>query len=320
MPAIDFPLPKLLTYAGSSPKPADFDAYWAKALAELDALDPQPELVEADYPVNFATCYDLYFTGVGGARLHARVVKPKNQAKPGPGLVSFHGYSGNCGSWLDYFAYAAAGFTVTALDCRGQGGQSEDTVPTVGNTLHGHIIKGIDDVPEKLYYRNVYLDTVLLARLTMEMDSVDAERVVCTGGSQGGALSLACASLEPRIKKCYSQFPFLSDFKRVWEMGLDKAAYTGLRDYFRRFDPFHQREEEIFTKLGYIDVTNLSPRIQGEVLMYLSLSDEICPPSTQFAAYNAITSKKSNMIAPDFGHETPPRQCPETVYQFLTDI
>jgi cephalosporin-C deacetylase len=31
--------------------------------------------------------------------------------------------------------------------------------------------------------------------------------------------------------------------------------------------------------------------------------DTICPPSTQFAAYNKITAKKNLLIYPDFGHE-----------------
>ena len=55
--------------------------------------------------------------------------------------------------------------------------------------------------------------------------------------------------------------------------------------------------------MGYIDVQNLAPRIRGDVLMGITLMDNICPPSTQFAAFNKITSKKEAMIYPDFGHE-----------------
>jgi cephalosporin-C deacetylase len=32
-------------------------------------------------------------------------------------------------------------------------------------------------------------------------------------------------------------------------------------------------------------------------------SDAICPPSTQFAIYNKITSGKEMKLYPDFGHE-----------------
>jgi cephalosporin-C deacetylase len=31
--------------------------------------------------------------------------------------------------------------------------------------------------------------------------------------------------------------------------------------------------------------------------------DQICPPSTQFAAYNKITGKKNMVLYPDYGHE-----------------
>ncbi|HAH86680.1 MAG TPA: acetylesterase, partial [Armatimonadetes bacterium] len=65
----------------------------------------------------------------------------------------------------------------------------------------------------------------------------------------------------------------------------------------------HQRKEEIFTTLGYIDNQHLAKRIKAEVLMLTGLMDTICPPSTQFAAFNKITSKKNVLIYPDFGHE-----------------
>lgn len=320
MPAIDKPLDELVQYSTSTPKPADFDAFWDQGLQELDALDTNIAFTPVDFKAPFAICRSMHFTGTGGARVHARIATPASQAKtPGPALLFFHGYSGASPSWVDMLPYVAAGFTVAGLDCRGQGGLSEDTISTKGNTLHGHIIKGLDDAPEKLYYRNVFLDTALLARIVMEMDTVDANRVGAYGGSQGGALALACAALEPRIQKVHSQYPFLSDYKRVWEMGLDQNAYVGLRDYFRRFDPLHKREAAIFEKLGYIDVSHLSARIQAEVLMAITLLDNICPPSTQFAAFNAIQSKKSYLLYPDFGHENLPG-ANEEAYQFMLGL
>ena len=126
------------------------------------------------------------------------------------------------------------------------------------------------------------------------------------GGSQGGGLTLACAALEPRIAVACAAYPFLSDYRRVWDMDLDDLAYIGLRKYFRVFDPLHEKEEEIFYKLGYVDVQNLSPRIKARVLMATGLMDVVCPPSTQFAAYNKITSPKQSLIYPDYGHENLP--------------
>jgi cephalosporin-C deacetylase len=112
-------------------------------------------------------------------------------------------------------------------------------------------------------------------------------------------------------------FPFLSDYKRVWDMDLDAKAYKELRDFFRSFDPTHTREDEIFTTLGYIDVHHLAPWIRADTLMLASLIDEICPPSTQFAAYNAITAEKRMVLYPDFGHEQLPGGADEVFTHML---
>ena len=153
----------------------------------------------------------------------------------------------------------------------------------------------------------------------MEMPDVDENRVGAMGMSQGGGLTLACAALEPRIARAAPLFPFLTDYKRVWEIDLAKDAYAELKLWFQRFDPLHEREDEVFTKLGYIDVQHLSPRIQAEVLMGVGLMDTICPPSSQFAAYNKITSKKSLAVYPDYGHETIPGHA-DRVFQFMAGL
>ena len=315
----DLPLEKLKTYQGINPKPADFDMFWDRGIAEMRAIDPEVELSPADFQVPFAECLDLYFTGVGGARIHAKLLRPKQAAAPHPAVLMFHGYSGDSGDWTDKLGYVAMGYTLAAMDCRGQGGLSEDLGKVVGNTLRGHIIRGLDDAPEKLLFRQVYLDTAQLARIVMDMPDVDENRVGATGGSQGGGLTIACVALEPRIKLAAPVFPFLCDYKRVWEIDLAKDAYGELQDYFRRFDPLHEREEEIFTKLGYVDVQHLASRIRAEVYMGVGLMDTICPPSTQFAAYNKIPSKKSLAVYPDFGHEGLPGHA-DRVFQFMTRL
>ena len=317
MPTIDMPLEKLEKYQGINPRPADFDAYWDKGLAEMRAIDPKVERVRAAFQAPYADCYDLYFTGVGGARVHAKLLEPKNPAPSHPGLVQFHGYSGHSGEWVDKLPYVAAGYTVASLDCRGQAGSSEDVGGVIGNTLNGHIIRGLNGSPEKLLFRQIFLDTAQLAGLVMGFPNIDPTRVSAFGGSQGGALTLACAALEPRIFRAAPVYPFLSDYRRVWEMDQAKDAYAELKTYFRNFDPLHEREDEIFTKLGYIDIQHLANRIKGEVLMAVGLMDTVCPPSTQFAAYNKITAPKALRIYPDFGHEGLPGFA-DTTFQFLT--
>ncbi|OIO90365.1 MAG: acetylesterase [Anaerolineae bacterium CG2_30_64_16] len=315
----DMPYDELQTYQGINPRPADFDEYWERGLAEMQAIDPQIEIIPADFQTPFAECAHLYFTGIGGARIHAKLLRPRHATAPHPAVLQFHGYTGDSGDWTPKLPYVALGYTVAALDCRGQGGLSEDKGGVQGWTLRGHIIRGLDDAPEKLLFRQNFLDTAQIAKIVLEMPDVDPERVGAMGGSQGGGLTLACASLEPRIKRVVPMFPFLCDYKRVWDIDLAKDAYAELREWFRKRDPHHAHEEEVFTRLGYIDVQFLTPRIRGEVLMAVGLMDQICPPSSQFAAYNKITAKKALSVYPDFAHEDLPGHA-DRAFQFMAQL
>lgn len=316
---LDMPLAELEVYQGRNPRPADFDEFWDKSVAEMRSLDAKVTLQKADFQCKGAECFDLTFTGVGGSRVYAKFARPANLDKPAPAVALFHGYSGHSGDWHDKMAWVNAGLCIAALDCRGQGGKSEDLGSVRGNTYHGHIIRGLDDSPEKLLFRSIFLDCAQLAGILIDMPEVDGSKVGAHGGSQGGGLTLACGSLEPRVARIAPVFPFLSDYLRVWEMDLDVHAYAELREFFKHFDPRHERENLIFERLGYIDVHHLAPRIRAEVLMGTGLLDNITPPSTVFAAYNQIQSPKKMVVYPDFGHEGLP-DFTDMAFQWLASM
>jgi cephalosporin-C deacetylase len=321
MSTFDLPLLELRKYQGINPRPVDYESYWEAALKEQRATDPEFELIKGPFQTSFAECFDLYFTGVRGARIHAQYLRPKISTPPYPAVLQFHGYSGNVGDWTDKLALVAAGCSVAAMDCRGQGGASEDVGSVKGDTLNGHLIRGLDDTPENLLYRHIFLDTLQLARVVMNLPEVNPERVGAMGRSQGGGLTLACAALEPRIKRLIAFYPFLCDYLRVWELDLaQQEAYMGLSKYFRLFDPQHHREKEIFTKLGYIDIQHLVERIQGEVLFFTGLMDTICPPSTQFAVYNKIKARKHMALYPDFRHAEYYPGANDQIFEFMMGL
>lgn len=305
MPMVDMPLEELWHYKGRMPKPEDFEAFWKDAMAEVDSIAPEAECIPAEFSPVGAECFHLTFTGVRVARIYAKFLRPVTPG-PHPCVLCFHGYTGNSGDWSSYMPYVLQGMCVAAMDCRGQGGNSQDSGCVNGNTQHGHIIRGIQDGLQSLLYRHIFLDTVQLVRVVSRRSEVDPDRLACSGASQGGALSIVCSALNPQIKRAVVQMPFLSDYKRVWEMELGGNAYKELFEYFRMFDPCHEREDEFFKTLGYIDVRFLAPRIKAKLLMAGGLADKTCPPSTQFAAYNAMTCDKQFCIYPDFGHEPLP--------------
>jgi cephalosporin-C deacetylase len=313
----DMPLDELLTYRGSSPRPDDFDEFWARGLAELADVRADVEITPAEFQTPYARCSHLWFTGTGGARVHAKLLQPVTPA--GPAVLAFHGYKGDSGDWVEKLPYVALGHTVAALDMRGQGGLSRAETPVAGWSMATYLMRGVDDRPDNLLYRHLFLDTVRLAQIVSGLDGVDPERVGAMGGSQGGGLTLACAALAPRIKLAAPVHPFLSDYRRAWELDLEVAPYDEIGEYFRRRDPMHSHAEEVFTRMGYVDVQNLAPRVRAKTVMTISLADRTCPPSTQFAVYNKLECEKSYRLYPDFGHDRLPGT-DDAIYALLSTL
>lgn len=300
----DMTLEKLRLYLGSTPKPTDFDLYWDEQVSAIRDFIPKYELkLKPELCSNLMDCYDLTFQSFDGSSIYAKYLRPTHNT-PTPLVFQFHGYPGSSRSFLELSGFVAADMAVVAMDCRGQGGKSNDNSVYSGPTVSGHIIMGLaGDSVDALYYRNVFLDTVVLFNLMKTFDSIDPDRLFANGASQGAALALVCAALNPEIKKTCALYPFLSDYRRVWNMNLDLVAYEGLRYFNKWFDPAGEKTDAIFQKLGYIDVKNFASRIKSDVLMGTGLLDDICPPSTQFAVYNHLKCQKEHILYPNYTHE-----------------
>lgn len=300
-------LEKFKHYRGLGTKPKDFNQFWQKGKREVDKLGTNYKLVKIDEPSNVVNFYHLYFTGLGDAKIHAQLIVPKKLNNLHPGMLYFHGYHCSAGDFEDKVGWAAEGFIVLALDCRGQGGLSEDKQPVTGDIMQGLIIRGLEEWdPSKLYFYREFLDTYQAARILMSMDHVDEQRIFIQGISQGGGLALACAGLIPEIYKVQVSYPFLSDYRKAYQYG-PQTAFGEISYWFHYRDPLHKKEAEVFNLLDYIDVKFLADNIQAQVLWEMGGSDTQVPPETQMAAYNRINSKKEIYLAPEYGHEFIPR-------------
>lgn len=298
-----------LHYEGLGKKPADYDAFWDKGLKEMNALPNTYTTESVPIPSRVAEAFDLYFTGINGAKIHCQLIRPKhfNPEQTHKGMLLFHGYHTSAGDYQDKFGWAAEGFVVLAMDARGQGGLSEDVTHTRGDVLKGLMLRGIEEGPENLYYRQVYLDLAQTAKILMTMPGVDATKIYACGASQGGGLAIACAGLVPEIYRVQVSYPFLSDFRMAYKLGAQTNGFEEIPYWFQFKDPLHEREDEVFNALDYIDIQNLAPRVKAEVYWSMGLQDTVVPPQTQFAAYNKLAGKKHLLVLPEYGHEYLPR-------------
>lgn len=309
MPAKDMPQKALEEYMGSTPCPEDFDSFWDRAIEEAWNFPLRYEISVGEIPDTETVHYrEIWMDGMGGARLHIKYIYPtrsplKTEAGM-PVVLQFHGYPGSSRGWFELSTFAGLGMGMLAMECPSQGGYSIDGCLRQGTLAGDHIIMGLDGPAEQMYYVQVFQDTCLMVRLARELEGLDPDRIYVNGASQGAGLGLVCASLNaPYIRKCAALYPFLSDYKRAWDMDRDLVVYDGPRYYTRWFDPEGKRTEKIFCKLGYIDVQNFVKRITCPVLFGTGLQDVCCPPSSQFAVYHRIEGPKRHLIFPEYGHE-----------------
>lgn len=308
-------LEAMKTYRGRHEVPADFDNFWQAQLDKVADL-PDYRLEKQPFGLAAADCYALTFTGTNGSSVFAKCVFPKTEEKV-PVLFYFHGYQGQSPDWTESLKFVAAGYGVVSMDVRGQAGRSTDLGQFEGMTVKGQVIRGAVEGPDKLFFKDVYLDVYQIINIIAAQDFVDETNLVSYGASQGGALALVAAALNPKIKKTASIYPFLSDFKRILELGDNSEPYNELFRYFKFSDPFHETEDQFLAHLSYIDIKNLAHRITCPVAMVTGLEDEICPPSTQFAIYNRLEGEKEMKILPEYGHDAMNVKVNDYVYDFL---
>ncbi len=294
---------ELVTYQGRNPRPQDFEAFWTDAISAAQAFKPEIVFKPAYFQTPFAQCFDMTYTSLDNSKIHAKVLHPINAPSQHPAIIMFHGLGWYSGDWSSKLAYVAQGFSVIAMDCRGQGIGSGDTSDSCEDTILGHVVRGLRSGPHAMLYKKMFIDALILSYCVMDMPGIDPNRIGVTGMSQGGALTLVCAALNPKIARVAPVFPFLCDFKRAWEIGNAAECYTEIHNYFRKYDPLHEFEDSFFETLGYIDVQFFCPRIAGSVLAGCGLMDTTCPPSTQFAAFNKIVAPKEILLYPEYKHE-----------------
>ena len=289
----DLPLEQLQTYLPLRNEPADFDSFWQQTLREARSfpLDAKFEPMEAGLAL-IEVC-DVTFNGYGGQPIKGWFFLPRNKPGPLPCVVEYTGYGGGRGHPLDWLLWSAAGYAHLAMDIRGQGsswrsGDTPDSDVHAGSPQYpGFMTRGILD-PQQYFYRRVFTDAVRAVEAARSHPQVDAQRVAVTGGSQGGGIALAVAGLVPDLLAVMPDVPFLCHYRRATEM-TDSHPYAELQLYCK----IHRDQiETVFKTLAYFDGVNFSARAQAPALFSAGLMDEVCPPSTVFAAFNHYAGPK----------------------------
>lgn len=298
----DLPLDQLREYRPELSKPVDFDAFWSRSLSE-NAGPVGAEFTFVESGLRTVDVFDVAFGGFGGDRVRAWMIMPRDRPDPLPCVVEYAGYGGGRGLPHERLVWSAAGYAHFVMDTRGQG--SDGRVGTTGDGAYptdphtpGFLTLGAQSA-DTHYYRRIYVDAVHAVEAARQHPSVDGERMAVTGISQGGGVAVAVAGLVPDLAAMMADVPFLCHIRRATEL-TDAEPYGEISRYCRTHP---DRVEEIFAVLSYFDAVNFAARATTTGLFSVALMDQICPPSTVYAAYNHYGGPKDIRVWPYHGHE-----------------
>ena len=294
MPFFDMPLNELESYRPQREEPDDFDSFWQQTLAEAGELPLEARFKPVDEGLQTIDAYDVTFAGFGGQPVKGWFLLPRHRSGPLPCVVQYLGYSGGRGFILDLLAWPSLGFAYFVMDTRGQGwsenrpGATVDMAPQgTGPHVPGFMTQGILD-PQTYYYRRVFVDAVRALAVVREHTAVQPEKIAITGASQGGGITLAVAGLDTAVPLAMPDVPFLCHYRHATEI-VDTSPYNEITRYCVSH---RDKVETVFRTLSYFDGVNFAARAQARALFSVGLMDDICPPSTVYAAYNHYAGPK----------------------------
>lgn len=268
-----------------------FAEFWKTTRAGLDQVKPDFRMtLLKEKSGSVRDLYQVTMQSFGNVTIEGFYAVPKVPGKY-PVIISYMGYGSD--PWLPGGDYNPD-FAEFVLSTRGQG------IQKAANTYGDWILHGLDS-KENYYYRGAFMDLVRAIDFVFSRPEVDPEKIVAEGGSQGGAFTLAACALDHRIKAAAPTIPFLSDYPDYFKIApWPASAFVG---YLKEHP--EKTWDEIYPLLSFFDVKNLAPMIRCPILMAAGLQDDVCPPHTNFAAYNQITSEKKYYVFPDQGHSVP---------------
>lgn len=283
--------------------PSDFTRFWDKAKADAAKIPMDAKVTLL--PERCTENVNVYHVNLQnfklGARLYGILCVPKKEGKypallrvPGAGVRP---YAGDV-------ATAERGVITLEIGIHGIPVTMDPGVYTdlYQGALYQYFSYNLDS-RERYYYRRVYLGCVRANDFLTSLPQYDGTNLGVAGGSQGGALSIVTAALDPRVKYLAAFYPALSDVT-----GYLNGRAGGWPHLFDKVNLRHHNIKEKLETVKYYDVVNFARLIKVPGFYSWGFNDETCPPTSMYASYNVINAPKELFLALETGHWTYPEQ------------
>jgi cephalosporin-C deacetylase-like acetyl esterase len=292
-------------------EPADFDAFWQAAKDELaatpiDAITTLlPERCTAKvnvYHVSFRVPSPAWMKTP--ARIYGILCEPKAPGRypavlkvPGAGVRPYSGDTGLAERGAIVLEIGVHGLPVNLAQ------EVYDQV--YAGALNGYWLYNLDD-PKTYYYRRIYQGCVRANDFLVSRENWDSKNLLVMGASQGGQLTIVTAGLDPRVTALAATHPAACDYTAELH-----GRAGGWPHPFKPLDdgsPSPQATPAKIATSAYYDTVNFARRVKAPGFYCWGYNDDVCPPTSVWAAFNVVTAPKQLAVTLELSHSYTPEQ------------
>lgn len=292
-------------------EPADFDAFWQQGRAALAQVPMEARLtLLPDQCTDKVNVYHVSFRVISPdwlaikGRVYGIYCEPRQPGKypallrvPGAGVRPYAGDKGTAAEGAITLEIGVHGIPVNL--------PQEVYDQLSAGALEGYSLFNLDD-RNAYAYRRIILGCLRANDFLTSRENWDGRHLVVAGASQGGWLSLATGALDPRVTAVAVTHPAGCDLT-----GDLHGRAGGWPMPFRQWQPPapspHTTPAKIATT-AYYDGVNFARRLKVPGYYTWGYNDDVCAPTSLYAAYNTITAPKTLGLTLELGHAYTPEQ------------
>lgn len=154
---------------------------------------------------------------------------------------------------------------------------------------------------ETVYFLGMFLRLVRAIDFLTAQPDWDGRTVVVFGGSQGGAQAFAAAGLDSRVTFFAALVPAMCD-----HTGAVVRRVAGWPKLVPKSDN-GKPDAKVLEAARYYDAMNFAARIKAAGFVTVGFIDTTCPPTSVYAAYNALRVPKEIFNDPPSTHAISPK-------------